>query len=505
MASEAEKMETNTSEAIETPSPLITINVKTPKDKKAIKVEPNASIKEFKVKISAAFNNTPVEQLCLIFAGKMLKDHENLEVHSIKENVTVHLVIKTVTPNSNTGAFPSSAERHANMTKQASLNINQTPFGLGGVGGLPGIASMGMGSANFMELQHQMQETMRNNPAMLQPLIDSPLTQNLMANPEIMKSLILSNPQLTKLMDRNPEMYDLMGNQEVLRQTMDISRNPELLHELMGITPVSSSAPTNPNTQPKNESNTLTGSALYSSAGMHSLMQQMADNPNIMQNMMNAPYTQAMLKSMVDNPEMAASLVGNSPLFVGNSQLQDQMKNMMPAFMQQMQNPAVHNLMANPDALRSLVQIQGGLHALHDVSPELYQSLGMPSVKIDPTLEADKSSKDLGVKAAEKISASAPSDTQEQATDSSSIPVTTKDKDEENDPFRRLMNSMVNRMVEDGLNSPPEERFKEQLDTLDSLGFADKSNNIKILTSNHGDVNTTIDKLINKNTASKEQ
>ena len=66
------------------------------------------------------------------------------------------------------------------------------------------------------------------------------------------------------------------------------------------------------------------------------------------------------------------------------------------------------------------------------------------------------------------------------------------------------MNSMVNRMVEDGLNAPPEERFKEQLDTLDSLGFADKSNNIKILTSNHGDVNTTIDKLINKNTASKE-
>merc|ERR1712038_2080129 len=115
-------------------------------------------------------------------------------------------------------------------------------------------------------------------------------------------------------------------------------------------------------------------------------MQQMADNPNIMQNMMNAPYTQAMLDNMVQNPDLAANLVGSSPLFANNTQMQEQMKNMMPAFMQQMQNPAVHNLMANPDALRSLVQIQGGLHALHDVSPELYQSLGMPSVKIDPTL-----------------------------------------------------------------------------------------------------------------------
>merc|ERR1719150_3498819 len=134
-----------------------------------------------------------------------------------------------------------------------------------------------MGSANFMELQHQMQETMKNNPAMLQHLIESPLTQNLMANPEIMKSLIMSNPQLTRLMDRNPELYDLMGNQEVLRQTMEISKNPDLLHELMGTSPDPKSSDTTSTPQSKAQTlNTLTGSTLYNSAGMHSLMQQMA-------------------------------------------------------------------------------------------------------------------------------------------------------------------------------------------------------------------------------------
>merc|ERR1719245_1973971 len=190
----------------------------------------------------------------------------------------------------------------------------------------------------------------------------------------------MSNPQLTRLMDRNPELYDLMGNQEVLRQTMDISRNPELLHELMGTTPESKAATDNTTPQTKAESvNTLTGSALYNSAGMHSLMQQMAENPNIMQNMMNAPYTQAMLENMVQNPDLAASLVGSSPLFANNAQVQEQMKNMMPAFMKQLQNPAVHNLMSNPDALRSLVQIQGGLQSLQNVSPDLYASLGMPN------------------------------------------------------------------------------------------------------------------------------
>ena len=39
--------------------------------------------------------NAPVEQLCLIFAGKILKDEDTLEQHGIKDGLTVHLVIKS--------------------------------------------------------------------------------------------------------------------------------------------------------------------------------------------------------------------------------------------------------------------------------------------------------------------------------------------------------------------------------------------------------------------------
>jgi len=38
--------------------------------------------------------NAPVEQLCLIFAGKILKDEDSVEQHGRKDGVTVHLVIK---------------------------------------------------------------------------------------------------------------------------------------------------------------------------------------------------------------------------------------------------------------------------------------------------------------------------------------------------------------------------------------------------------------------------
>lgn len=38
------------------------------------------------------------EQLCLIFAGKIMKDPETLKAHNIKDGLTVHLVIKSSPP-----------------------------------------------------------------------------------------------------------------------------------------------------------------------------------------------------------------------------------------------------------------------------------------------------------------------------------------------------------------------------------------------------------------------
>lgn len=70
-------------------------------------------------------------------------------------------------------------------------------------------------------------------------------------------------------------------------------------------------------------------------------MQQIMDNPQMMQNMINAPYTQSMMQHLAANPDMAASIMGNNPLLAGNPQLMQQMRSMMPAFMQQLQNPAV--------------------------------------------------------------------------------------------------------------------------------------------------------------------
>ena len=103
---------------------------------------------QFKEAISAKFNNAPIENLCLIFAGKILKDAENLGSHNIKDGMTIHLVIKQA------AAAPSAASSSATSTAAPTTgsttsttstaapapppDVSQSPFGLGGFGGIPG-------------------------------------------------------------------------------------------------------------------------------------------------------------------------------------------------------------------------------------------------------------------------------------------------------------------------------------------------------------------------------
>ena len=84
-----------------------------------------------------------------------------------------------------------------------------------------------------MEMQQRMQSGILNNPEFMRQIMDSPLTQSLMSNPEIVRSMIESNPQMRQLIERNPEIGHMLNNPNILRQTMEVARNPAMLQELM--------------------------------------------------------------------------------------------------------------------------------------------------------------------------------------------------------------------------------------------------------------------------------
>jgi len=561
---------------------MITVQVKTPKEKQSVEIEENANVKKFKEAISVKFNNAPIENLCLIFAGKILKDAENLGSHNIKDGMTIHLVIKqaAAAPSSGSSAATSTAAPTAGSTTSSTTtaapapppDVSQSPFGLGGFGGIPGYGNLGMGSANFMEMQQRMQRELMSNPDMLRQVLDNPVTQSLMSNPDVIRQMLESNPQMQEVMDRNPEIRQMLNNPEVLRQMMEIARNPSRLQEmtrtmdrqmqnleampggmnilqrmyrdvqepvlnamggpnpfqdLRGNSETPSEVPSTETNQPapnpwaaggQQQSTPAAaptsgagaplggqlgqGSGMFTSPGMQSLMGQMRDNPTLMSQMMSAPYMQSMFSTLASNPEQASQMLANNPMFAGNPQLQQQVSAMMPQMLQQMQNPAIQQLMGNPEALAAIMQIQQGMERLRTTAPEVFQTMGFPS--LPPNLVPQAAP-------AAATTPAAPAPTPAATASNPTSPAGTADQQQQQQPaapqlpglggmqdpvFSQLMSQMLGQMRAGNADQPPEERFASQLDQLANMGFVDRQANIQALIATMGDVNAAVERLL---------
>ncbi|EHB18091.1 Ubiquilin-1 [Heterocephalus glaber] len=103
------------------------------------------------------------------------------------------------------------------------------------------------------------------------------------------------------------------------------------------------------------------GTSMFNIPGMQSLLQQITENPQLMQNMLSAPYMRSMMQSLSQNPNLAAQMMLNNPLFVGNPQFEEQVMQQLPMFLQQMQNPDTLSAMSDPRAMQALLQVQQGL------------------------------------------------------------------------------------------------------------------------------------------------
>lgn len=80
------------------------------------------------------------------------------------------------------------------------LGNSNLPFGLGAFGGLPGLENLGLGG-NFVEMQQRMQQTLLSNPDALRQVMDNPIVQQLMNDPNNVRQLLLSNPQMQDIIE----------------------------------------------------------------------------------------------------------------------------------------------------------------------------------------------------------------------------------------------------------------------------------------------------------------
>ncbi|XP_042682768.1 ubiquilin-1 isoform X3 [Centrocercus urophasianus] len=461
--------------------------------------------------------------------------HDGLTVHLViktQNRSQDHQAQQTHSSGSTTTTSASSS------STSTPTSTNSNPFGLGGLGGLAGLSSLGLNTSSFSELQSQMQRQLMSNPEMMVQIMENPFIQNVLSNPDLMRQLIMANPQMQQLIQRNPEIGHMLNNPDIMRQTIELARNPAMMQEMMrnqdralsnlesipggynalrrmytdiqepmlnaaqeqfGGNPFASlvsNASSGGDSQPSRTENrdplpnpwapqstsqssttsTSTSAGMFNTPGMQSLLQQITENPQLMQNMLSAPYMRSMMQSLSQNPDLAVQMMLNNPLFAGNPQLQEQMRQQLPTFLQQMQNPDTLSAMSNPRAMQALLQIQQGLQTLATEAPGLIPGF-------NPGLGGLGST---GAPTGSNVPSSVPSD--------STNPASGAAEPSHQQFVQQMLQALAGANAQQFQN--PEVRFQQQLEQLSAMGFLNREANLQALIATGGDINAAIERLL---------
>lgn len=311
-----------------------------------------------------------------------------------------------------------------------------------------------------------------------------------MSSPGLLQGLLSANPQMRELIQGNPEISRVLENPELMQQASEVARNPAMLQRLMqsstGASPFSSTARASQENQqsaePASAFSSAAGTAVgatgsqkekdssssggnsqsggtnteVTSGGIQSVIQQMMQNPQLMSNIVQAPYMQSTLQNIASNPDIVNQFIGNAPLVPGDAATQETVRAALPFLTQQLANPEVHGLMGNPRALQAMLDVQEGMMELQNEAPGV---LGMPRISTEPPSVAPSSG---------------------------------------DDQYSLLLRQMFGVMsrANEPTTAAPEFKYEFQLNQLKTMGFSNREANMAVLTEVSGDLNAAVDKLL---------
>merc|ERR1719440_2741559 len=84
----------------------------------------------------------------------------------------------------------------------------------------------------FAQMMARSQQMLQQNPDMMAQLMESPMVQQMMSNPETMRAMMSMNPRMQQLMEQRPEIARMLEDPEVIQQSMQMMRNPSLMREM---------------------------------------------------------------------------------------------------------------------------------------------------------------------------------------------------------------------------------------------------------------------------------
>ncbi|XP_064960878.1 ubiquitin domain-containing protein DSK2a-like isoform X2 [Musa acuminata AAA Group] len=152
----------------------------------------DATVDAFKAVVAGSCD-VPVAEQRMIYKGRVLNDDQTLASYAMSVNTEVH----------NQGPSRTSDRNSAS-------------------------GFFGTGIPEFDQMQQLTQ-----NCNVTREIMNLPAIQNLINNPDIIRSFFMDNPQMREIIDRNPDLAHVLNDSSTLRQTLEAVRNPELMREVM--------------------------------------------------------------------------------------------------------------------------------------------------------------------------------------------------------------------------------------------------------------------------------
>ncbi|CAD5210020.1 unnamed protein product [Bursaphelenchus xylophilus] len=458
--------------------PEITLTFKATQASHDVSIPANSTVEQVKAILSEKLNH-PKDRLTLIFSGKILKDPDTISSHGIQDKMAVHLVLRAVN-----GAAPAATPAAAPQT-QPSANSQPTP-------------------QNPFSALAGGRNPMLGNPDMMREMMNSPVMQRMLSNPDLVRSIFSENPQIQQIIQRNPELGHILNDPEVMRQTMDMIRNPTMFQEMMrnhdqairnlqGIpggeaalqrlyedvqVPLLNSTAGSLGGNPYSAGNT--DNTDTSSRSQRAGVENAEALPNPWGSSGGTPRQAAGSGSAVNtNPPAAGGLGG---LLGGLENMQnpealrsmglDNSEQMLFRLQQLTANPNVLRSMTNPRVMQALSQIQQSMHVIQTEAPELFGQMFRNAQGLNFMTPPSSSAPGAN----QGAEGGAPSD----------------------------MSVLFNQLQGLGLAGgnpapsaePPEVRFRSQLEQLSTMGFNNREANIRALTATFGDVSAAIERLL---------
>ncbi|KAM9986570.1 hypothetical protein ACTFIY_010975 [Dictyostelium cf. discoideum] len=367
----------------------------------------------------------------------------------------------------------------------------------------------------------EMREVLNNNPEMAQMLSDPrQLRQSLemMRNPELMREMMRNADRAMINIENHPEGFNLLRRMytDIQEPLMNAANQQAASQNQTNSNPIQTNTDPNPNSQPlpnpwssssssnptspppssrptntsasnpwasmfgggggmgggtnntgttNNTGSTNTGASnpwasMFGGGGMGGGMGGMGGmegmlggmDPERIQQLMNNPVAQQIMQRMMADPSMMQQMISMNPHL-------RQMLDSNPQLREAMNNPEFFNMMANPENMNAMMQLQQAMGTLRNngVFPGGMGGMGggmggMGGMDFSQFGNMFGGMGGMG----NNSSTTRPPVNQE----------------------------------------PPEQRFRLQLEQLEELGFVDRAANISALTSTNGNINLAIDRLL---------